>query len=256
MIVLPAALVLTGRAGACRDGGHPRSEPSTEECKADQSAQGSAEAKVAHSAAVPAVLPQTAASGATGRDHEHTADGSHPRMPSRRMLGGESTAQLRTAWEDDTVLHCAYELAPSTTSTVLSVAWSDSAGELLQHATQHLHAPCEAAGTPSKLAAARLSWQAALAVLKQTAALLQRIADAGVTTMSHACVLLSGSMREHAWPWMQLPLLLREAEEHGCIALPALSRVTALLLMVDCGSAAAQQARPSFPVPPVWRSSR
>lgn len=125
------------------------------------------------------------------------------------------------------MLHCSYEVVPTFDGGLLSVAWSDSAGDLLQQATQHLQA------ARSHKMQTGFEWEAAVSVLVQTGSLLRRLATAAVEPITHVCIALPQNMSMHAWAWMQLPMLLEEAAKHGSQCLPRITRLTALIMASD-----------------------
>jgi hypothetical protein len=135
-------------------------------------------------------------------------------------------------WEDVAVLHCAYTVAKGEHWAMLSSAWADSSGELVQHSIETIETPSNGSAK-CEAWAAWLHWEVAVSVLTQAAHLFAQGAASAADPMTHLCVVIGQDMAEHAWIWMQMPLLLAEAMQRGCRIPPCLAQVTVAVLVAD-----------------------
>jgi hypothetical protein len=186
-----------------------------------------------------AAPPQAASNG--------TADSTQlkPAEQAQGSTTGLPAQDLAHIWRACAVLHCTYCVAPCGEGTLVSIAWSDSCGELLQQTVTQVCSTQRRDGVAVDGACHTPAWDVALCVLARTAKLLDECNGGAADKMTHVCVALGTHMAEHAWVWAQLPILLEVAAGHGVAWPVAAQHVTAIFVAAGkgCDPASARQVR-------------
>lgn len=139
-----------------------------------------------------------------------------------------STKHESIGWHAAKVLHCTYAMKLCRPERLLvSMAWSDSRGELLQQVVEEV--PCTCSSHEAQAAATR-AWLCAQVLLQRSANLLCRPEG---SRFEHLCVTLMPASECEQWVWMHVPQLLEAVALHGCVLPKRVTNICVAKAAVD-----------------------